>query len=384
MLRRCSLPTRCSRMNLKVGMCRSSRARDTDASAFFPDHEHYAIAAELMGMMSRKESAEAVVQKVRDLAGLSSPDQSIPSTYRYIAMMCILNLGARSFSHFLNAVERYQQLIFALGRDKSEKRDLLMTVHDFWRYNGQMKVIVIDKYLQYGVVEASDVVALLFGELSKPAINEEPGHPIPTVWTNYYAWEVLRMVIDKSQGRIVNIERRVADLEATEKQARDRHDALGTIEVAREGDEEPTRAPLPESCQSMSFTQALQQLTNPALRTVGDSSQLQDLKSRREHLQKEYANLLYQVTASFVQSLVPETYSSSFVTDSKSHMQNIGELPELDKVEDAAVWDVVARLGWYREFVRLVCHCRSPKYQLGRLNVSLRSTASTSSASPRN
>jgi nuclear cap-binding protein subunit 1 len=199
------------------------------------DHEHYTIAAELMGMMSRKETAEAVVQKVRDLAGLTTPDQPIPSAHRYVAMMCILNLGARSFSHFLNAIERYQQLIFALGRDKSEKRDLLMAVHDFWRYNGQMKVIVIDKYLQYGVVEASDVVSLLFGELSKPAINEESGHPVPTVWTNYYAWEVLRMVIDKSQGRIASIERRVADLEAMELQARTRRDALRAAEVDAAG-----------------------------------------------------------------------------------------------------------------------------------------------------
>lgn len=226
-----------------------SSGRSNSILIFALDHEHHGIAAELMGMMSSKESAEAVVQKVRDLAGLSTPDQPIPSTHRYIAMMCILNLGARSFSHFLNAVERYQQLIFALGRDKSEKRDLLLAVHDFWRYNGQMKVIVIDKYLQYGVVEASDVVALLFGELSKPAINEEPGHPIPTVWTNYYASEVLRMVIDKSQGRIVNVERKIADLEAKEQQAKSRRDALETVEVGgREGaDEEMARPPLPES-----------------------------------------------------------------------------------------------------------------------------------------
>jgi nuclear cap-binding protein subunit 1 len=148
------------------------------------DHEHHGIASELMGMMNRKEGAEAVIQKVRELAGLTAPDQPIPSTHRYIAMMCILNLGARSFSHFLNAVERYQHLIFALGRDKPEKQDLLMAVHDFWKYNSQMKVIVIDKYLQYGVVEAADVASLVFGELSKSAISEDEAHPVPTVWTN--------------------------------------------------------------------------------------------------------------------------------------------------------------------------------------------------------
>ena len=85
-----------------------------------------------------------------------------------------------------------------------------------------------------------------------------------------------------------------------------------------------------------------------------DSSQLQDLKSRREQLKKEYSTLLYQVTASFVQSLVPETYNGPFVTESAAHLQNIGELPTLDKDMDTSVWDVLARLGWYREFVRLV------------------------------
>jgi nuclear cap-binding protein subunit 1 len=310
-----------------------------------------------MGMMSRKETAEAVVQKVRDLAGLTTPDQPIPSAHRYVAMMCILNLGARSFSHFLNAIERYQQLIFALGRDKSEKRDLLMAVHDFWRYNGQMKVIVIDKYLQYGVVEASDVVSLLFGELSKPAINEESGHPVPTVWTNYYAWEVLRMVIDKSQGRIASIERRVADLEAMELQARTRRDALRAAEVdaagaAGDSAEVPSAVSEPGESRSVCHTGWI--ASDALAIAVEDSSQLQDLKSRREQLQKEYSTLLYQVTASFVQSLVPETYKGPFVTESVAHLQNIGELPTLDMVKESAVWDVLARLGWYREFVRLV------------------------------
>jgi hypothetical protein len=55
-----------------------------------------------------------------------------------------------------------------------------------------------------------------------------------------------------------------------------------------------------------------------------------------------------------VQSLVPETYKGPFVTESVAHLQNIGELPTLDTVKESAVWDVLARLGWYREFVRLV------------------------------
>lgn len=300
-------------------------------------------------MMNRKESAEAVVQKVRDLAGLTAPDQPIPSTHRYVAMMCILNLGARSFSHFLNAIERYQQLIFALGRDKSEKRDLLMAVHDFWRYNGQMKVIVIDKYLQYGVVEASDVVSLLFGELSKPALHEEEGHPLPTVWTNYYAWEVLRMVVDKSQGRISSIERRVTDLEGIELEAKRRHGALMATAVTGVEGESPAPV-VPETGES----QTQREVSTLNSLAAQDSSQLQDLKSRREQLKKEHSTLLYQVTASFVQSLAPETYKGPFVTESAAHLQNIGELPTLDTAVEPSVWDVLARLGWYREFVRLV------------------------------
>ncbi|KAJ9092035.1 hypothetical protein QFC21_007015 [Naganishia friedmannii] len=301
-----------------------------------PDHEHHAIASELMGMMNRKEGAEAVIQKVREVAGLTAPDQPIPSTHRYIAMMCILNLGARSFSHFLNAVERYQHLIFALGRDKPEKQDLLMAVHDFWKYNSQMKVIVIDKYLQYGVVEAADVVSMVFGELSKPAISEDDAHPVPTVWTNYFGWEILHMVIDKSQGRMVNIERRVADVEDKEKAAKARHAALEqpVTDVEERVDEETEVE------------------AKPKIVMEGDSSQLQELKARRANLKQDYANLLYQVTSCFVQSLVPETCTGQFATESQWNLQNIGELPDLEKVENPAVWDVVARLGWFRQFMR--------------------------------
>jgi hypothetical protein len=85
-----------------------------------------------------------------------------------------------------------------------------------------------------------------------------------------------------------------------------------------------------------------------------DSSQLQELKARRANLKQDYANLLYQVTSCFVQSLVPETYTGPFATESQWNLQNIGELPDLDKVENPAVWDVVARLGWFRQFMRYV------------------------------
>lgn len=68
------------------------------------------------------------------------------------------------------------------------------------------------------------------------------------------------------------------------------------------------------------------------------------------------------MTASFVQSLVPETYKGPFVTESAAHLQNIGELPTLDTVKESAVWDVLARLGWYREFVRLVSRLQDHNY----------------------
>src|SRR5258708_11960348 len=80
------------------------------------------------------------------------------SVVRSITMQTLLQVGSRSFSHFLNAVERYLALLRSLGTDPQDKLDFLSAAGSFWPRNGQMVAIVFDKLMQYQIVDPTDIM----------------------------------------------------------------------------------------------------------------------------------------------------------------------------------------------------------------------------------
>lgn len=101
-------------------------------------------------------------------------------TARNVTVQVLLSIGSRSFSHFLNILERfarfliiaadvlkrvdgrYIDLLRDLTGSSAARLELLRIVSKFWRTNAQFRGIVIDKLLQYRVVDAADIVAHVF------------------------------------------------------------------------------------------------------------------------------------------------------------------------------------------------------------------------------
>lgn len=137
-----------------------------------------------------------------------------------MAFQTLLHLGARSFSHFLNATERYLDTLRFLTPDPPSRRLLLESVSSFWKLSGQMQLVTIDKYIQYGVLEGLDVVDWVFGngeELGPGAGGDEADK-----WTDGHAWEVLRMCLDKHVGRVTAVKRRLRAIEREDEAAKAR------------------------------------------------------------------------------------------------------------------------------------------------------------------
>lgn len=159
----------------------------------------------------------------------SPPD--VDAVLRRIAVQSLLHIGARSFSHFLNAIERYLPLLRALaagtlsatttpapgGASPQAKAGILDAAAAFWAHNAQMVGIVFDKLMQYQIVDPTDVVRWTFeqgaGKTAKTLGGEE--------------WDLLRGALDKANGRVVVAKRRVAALRKEEDDARARAKASG-------------------------------------------------------------------------------------------------------------------------------------------------------------
>lgn len=84
-----------------------------------------------------------------------------------------------------------------LSASSSARLELLSSVATYWRRNSQFHLIVIDKLLQYRLVDSADVVAWVFGA--------EPRKE----WCDLNAWAALNSVVRTIEGRVAGAKGRL-------------------------------------------------------------------------------------------------------------------------------------------------------------------------------
>jgi len=169
-----------------------------------------------------------------DEGGVGVP-VDVDTVARNIAVQSLLHVGARSFSHLLNAIERYLPLlrsiaggesgggaggVGAVGKAEEAKMGILSAVARFWRGNRQMVGIVFDKFMQYQIVDPSEVVVWTFRHRDEGAGDDEEGR-----FLSGWEWELVRGALDKANGRVASARRKVVALRKEEDDARAREKA---------------------------------------------------------------------------------------------------------------------------------------------------------------
>lgn len=140
------------------------------------------------------------------------PEQRASSLVRSMVMQSLLHIGSRSFSHFLNAMERYLPLLRSVSVSEG-KADVLEATGDFWRKSPQMVIIVFDKLMQYQIVDPSNVVTWSFG----PREGKGKVNGLTTS-----DWELVKAALDKAIGRVAISKRKLVVLRKEEDDARAR------------------------------------------------------------------------------------------------------------------------------------------------------------------
>lgn len=133
--------------------------------------------------------SDSFAQEVAGQRGLAEEDAQKLATK--ILTQCILLVGSKSFSHFLNSLERYLQLFKSLSSTASKRTDLIDTAWKFFAPQKQMSLIVLDKLLRYRVLDPKDVVGWIFGASAD-------------AWSDINVYELLTNTIDVAQSRIAN------------------------------------------------------------------------------------------------------------------------------------------------------------------------------------
>jgi nuclear cap-binding protein subunit 1 len=154
----------------------------------------------------------------------SGPDEPLSDEIRMMAVETLLQLGSRSFSHFLNATERFLDVLRYLTPDPASRQVLLRAVHRFWKSSPHMRLVVLDKYVQYGILEGLDIIDWVFAATPDEEMGLGGGNDADG-WTDGWRWEILRMCLDKHVGRVVGVRNRVKLVDKEDETARARRAA---------------------------------------------------------------------------------------------------------------------------------------------------------------
>ncbi|CAG8494316.1 1118_t:CDS:10 [Paraglomus occultum] len=226
-------------------------------------NQYHALAQQVLGKLRSKSSndqIQSILAEVRTIIPDSSEDEQ-EDVMRDILVQCVLMLGSKSFSHVLNVIERsvpamwtvvcyfrvertefstlgiftnvwmfvetdlkfrYLTLLQSYNTTAEARVHTVKIVADFWSKNTQFLGILLDKLLNYRVVDASSVVTWVFSE----EFDEEVSRS--------YIWEILKNTINKVISRVSQIQskldslRKAAEEQGGDMTSDDRQSAVGS------------------------------------------------------------------------------------------------------------------------------------------------------------
>ncbi|KAJ2713405.1 Nuclear cap-binding protein subunit 1, partial [Coemansia spiralis] len=153
----------------------------------------------------------------------------------------VLLLGSKTFSHMLNAIEKFMPALQQFGDTPAAKLQIARTVEDFWLRNPQFCAITIDKLVNYRVIDPVTVVEMLF----------DPSHA--GGWGSFHLWEILRNTITKVNMRVVQLQTRLAAARV----AADAAAEAAADAMAADGPDAPEQAPAPSASETVEHVEAI-------------------------------------------------------------------------------------------------------------------------------
>ncbi|KAF5357711.1 hypothetical protein D9758_007514 [Tetrapyrgos nigripes] len=307
-----------------------------------PAKPHHDAAQSILNLFRGRSKAEDVIAHLETLRNTLETEASetgqslstVPTLARTIAIQSLLHIGSRSFSHLLNAIERYLPLLRTIasggtsttstGGSPEAKADILNAVSTFWKDNTQMVRIVFDKFMQYQIVDPTDVVSWMFDHIAEVDGHGRERENKAPMSLNASEWELLRGALNKAIGRVTLSKRKLTVLRKEDDESRARAKASGgNMDV----DKEP---PLAE---------------NPALTTALKAFSV---------LTKEQKSVLSRTLEGFVACLAP---SMSGTHPNPKVRDIISESAWEDRANwGTDEWNAWETWGWYRQF----CTAYSP------------------------
>ncbi|KAI8070881.1 armadillo-type protein [Gongronella butleri] len=260
-------------------------------------HELHAAAITVIQALKEKQTPEQIQQALdaikQDLAAKGYDEEKQQSALQDLFIQCLLLVGCKSFSHVLNVIERYLDILRQINQKGSDKVRTVEIVASFWKDNSQFLAILLDKFLNYRIVEPTSVVAWVF----ESALMDNASRG--------YIWDILKNTVSKVINRVAQVQARL-----------DQYQEMHTDNEKRRSEQELTDVARAEAQQELETLN----LVETSLTTVKEERQ-------------QVMVLMYQKFTQALQTLL-------------SALSAQGKNPE----QDWTFWWVH---GWFKEMLRL-------------------------------
>jgi len=187
----------------KTGPCTNYKYQNND----FGDQTLYEYAQEVYNAFRSKtppQEINIILEKIKsyisekqqNAASMDIDEQDLDpeSTVLEIVVQSAMMVGSKSFSHILNVVERYISILNALNETNEAKDKTVRFVADFWKYNPQFLEIILDKLVNYRVVDPKNIITWILSDI---ILSDQ--------YTHLYVWSILRNTLKKVVLRVQQI-----------------------------------------------------------------------------------------------------------------------------------------------------------------------------------
>ncbi|KAF9425880.1 Component of the cap-binding complex (CBC) [Entomortierella beljakovae] len=170
-----------------------------------PEHPYHAMASAVLNSLRAKNSIEQIEQTLESMKNAPRLESLTPlereDFIRELFTECVLMLGSKSFSHVLNVIERYLTILQRLNSTPEARLHTVKIVAQFWKNNTQFLGILLDKMLNYRVVDAIAIVKWVF----EPEVWQNE-------WHRSFVWDILKNTLNKVISRVAQVKDKLIEV----------------------------------------------------------------------------------------------------------------------------------------------------------------------------
>ncbi|KAI8994905.1 armadillo-type protein [Pilobolus umbonatus] len=186
-----------------------------------PLHDKAKIIVEAIRTKKSIEELKDMLSKYKEeQAAQGADEQQQQMLVREMFVQCLLLVGSKSFSHILNVVERYLDVLRYVNTTPDGRLHTVQTVASFWKNNTQFLGILLDKLLNYRVIDPTSVITWVF----EPEQLKHVGRS--------FVWEILINTLNKVVSRVVQVKSKLDSLKEVHEQNKNLRAASEMTELA--------------------------------------------------------------------------------------------------------------------------------------------------------